>query len=93
LYALVQPFQPTPAPLTTSLAGWMPNPSVQHPTVSAGPIGLGAPNSAGNVVPTNFILLKYVCWRFSLPNISLYGYVICHPLFRSSLVGWLSVLL
>lgn len=46
----VQPFQPTPAPLTTSLAGWMPNPSVPHPTVSAGPIGLGAPNSAGNVV-------------------------------------------
>ncbi|CAF2154862.1 unnamed protein product, partial [Brassica rapa] len=40
------PFQPTPAPLTTSLAGWMPNPSVSHPTVSAGPIGLGAPNSA-----------------------------------------------
>ena len=47
-YLLVQPFQPTPAPLTTSLAGWMPNPSVSHPAVSAGPIGLGAPNSAGN---------------------------------------------
>lgn len=52
---LVQPFQATPAPLTTSLAGWMPNPSVSHPTVSAGPIGLGAANSAGNLFPTNFI--------------------------------------
>jgi hypothetical protein len=61
------PFQPTPAPLTTSLAGWMPNPSVQHPTVSAGPIGLGAPNSAVSMLkrerprspPTNSLSMDY----------------------------------
>ncbi|KAL0787965.1 hypothetical protein Bca101_004211 [Brassica carinata] len=59
------PFQPTPAPLTTSLAGWMPNPSVSHPTVSAGPIGLGAPNSAVSMLkhprtpPTNSLAMDY----------------------------------
>lgn len=45
------PFQPTPAALPTSLAGWMANPSpVPHPSVSAGPIGLAAANNAGTVV-------------------------------------------
>ncbi|XP_024959233.1 topless-related protein 4-like isoform X3 [Cynara cardunculus var. scolymus] len=41
------PFQPGPAPLPTSLAGWMANPSpVPHPSVSAGPIGFTPPNNA-----------------------------------------------
>ncbi|PIA42393.1 hypothetical protein AQUCO_02000089v1 [Aquilegia coerulea] len=41
------PFQPGPAPLATSLAGWMANPSsVPHPAASGGPISLGAPNNA-----------------------------------------------
>ncbi|CAK9141273.1 unnamed protein product [Ilex paraguariensis] len=41
------PFQPAPAPLPTSLAGWMANPSqVPHPSASAGPIGFTAPNNA-----------------------------------------------
>lgn len=38
------PFQPTPAPVPTPLAGWMSNPSVTHPAVSGGPIGLGGPS-------------------------------------------------
>ncbi|XP_010545756.1 PREDICTED: topless-related protein 4 [Tarenaya hassleriana] len=60
------PFQPTPATLTTSLAGWMPNPSaVSHQSVSAGPISLGAPNSAASMLkrprtpPTNNLALDY----------------------------------
>ncbi|KAL4179676.1 hypothetical protein AMTRI_Chr13g88480 [Amborella trichopoda] len=37
------PFQPTPTPLPTGLAGWMANSAqVPHPAVSGGPIGLGA---------------------------------------------------
>ncbi|KAL5539764.1 hypothetical protein UlMin_003025 [Ulmus minor] len=40
------PFQPTPASLPTSIAGWMANPSVPHPSASAGPIGLAAVNNA-----------------------------------------------
>ncbi|KAF5177506.1 Topless-like [Thalictrum thalictroides] len=41
------PSQPAPAPLATSLAGWMANPStVPHPAASGGPISLGAPNNA-----------------------------------------------
>ncbi|XP_010250163.1 PREDICTED: protein TOPLESS-like [Nelumbo nucifera] len=41
------PFQPAPASLQSSLAGWMANPSpVPHPAVSAGPMGLTAPNNA-----------------------------------------------
>ncbi|KAK3025864.1 hypothetical protein RJ639_042293, partial [Escallonia herrerae] len=40
------PFQPAPT-LSTSLAGWMANPSsVPHPSASAGPIGFTAPNNA-----------------------------------------------
>ncbi|CAN1215376.1 Topless-related protein 4 [Linum perenne] len=40
------PFQPAPATLPTSLAGWMANPSpAPHPSASAGPIGLAASNS------------------------------------------------
>ncbi|XP_021906564.1 protein TOPLESS [Carica papaya] len=40
------PFQPTPAPVPTPLAGWMSNPStVTHPAVSGGgAIALGAPS-------------------------------------------------
>ncbi|KAG6429942.1 hypothetical protein SASPL_107999 [Salvia splendens] len=38
------PFQPTPAPVPTPLAGWMSNPpTAAHPAVSGGPIGLGGP--------------------------------------------------
>ncbi|KAG5564409.1 hypothetical protein RHGRI_000558 [Rhododendron griersonianum] len=41
------PFQPAPAPLPASLAGWMANPSaVPHPSSSAGPIGFTTPNNA-----------------------------------------------
>ncbi|OAY31471.1 topless-related protein 4 isoform X2 [Manihot esculenta] len=44
------PFQPAPAALPTSLAGWMANPTpVPHPSASAGPIGLSAPNNAAIV--------------------------------------------
>uniref|UniRef100_A0A6M2EHW5 CTLH domain-containing protein n=1 Tax=Populus davidiana TaxID=266767 RepID=A0A6M2EHW5_9ROSI len=40
------PFQPTPT-IPPSLAGWMANPStVPHPSASAGPMGLAAPNNA-----------------------------------------------
>ncbi|KAK4746755.1 hypothetical protein SAY87_025792 [Trapa incisa] len=43
----VNPFQPAPAALPTSLAGWMANPAaVAHPSSSAGHIGLAAPNNA-----------------------------------------------
>ncbi|KAJ0027489.1 hypothetical protein Pint_36065 [Pistacia integerrima] len=43
------PFQPTPAVLSTSLAGWMANPCpLPHPSASTGPIGLTAPNNAGS---------------------------------------------
>ncbi|GLU09671.1 hypothetical protein SLE2022_265180 [Rubroshorea leprosula] len=45
------PFQPTPAALPTSLAGWMANPSpVPHPSASTGPIGLTAPNNAAAIL-------------------------------------------
>ncbi|KAL8464583.1 hypothetical protein ACS0TY_034186 [Phlomoides rotata] len=38
------PFQPAPAPVATSLAGWMSNPPTgTHASVSGGPIGLGGP--------------------------------------------------
>ncbi|KAK9947528.1 hypothetical protein M0R45_003148 [Rubus argutus] len=60
------PFQPTPAALPTSLAGWMANPSpVPHPSVSAGPIGLAAANNAGAILkrprtpPTNNPAMDY----------------------------------
>ena len=44
-----QPFQPGPAPLTASLAGWMANPSsVPHQAASVGPMGMAPPNNAGN---------------------------------------------
>ncbi|KVI11648.1 hypothetical protein Ccrd_009937 [Cynara cardunculus var. scolymus] len=43
----IYPFQAAPAPLPTSLAGWMANPApVPHPAASAGPIGFTPPNSA-----------------------------------------------
>ncbi|MFS7979671.1 putative Topless family protein [Helianthus anomalus] len=42
---LISPFQPTPAPVPTPLAGWMSNPpAVSHPTVSGSAIGLGSPS-------------------------------------------------
>jgi hypothetical protein len=43
------PFQPTPAPVPTQLAGWMSNPTpVAHAAVSGGgAIGLGAPSMPG----------------------------------------------
>ncbi|XP_022946241.1 topless-related protein 4-like isoform X1 [Cucurbita moschata] len=45
------PFQPTPAALPTSLAGWMANPSpMPHPSASAGPIGLNAANNAAAIL-------------------------------------------
>lgn len=53
------PFQPQPAPLTASLAGWMANPSsVPHQAVTAGPIGLTPSSSAASMLkrprtPTN----------------------------------------
>lgn len=59
------PFQPTPAALSTSLAGWMANPSpVPHPSASAGPIGLAAPNNAAilkrpRTPPTNNPAMDY----------------------------------
>ncbi|KAI7729674.1 hypothetical protein M8C21_004456, partial [Ambrosia artemisiifolia] len=40
------PFQPAPAPLPSSLAGWMANPAVPHPSVSTVPIGFTPPNNA-----------------------------------------------
>ncbi|EOY31132.1 Transducin family protein / WD-40 repeat family protein isoform 8 [Theobroma cacao] len=60
------PFQPTPAALPTSLAGWMANPTpVPHPAASAGPIGLTAPNNAAAILkrprtpPTNNPAMDY----------------------------------
>ncbi|XP_020537820.1 topless-related protein 4 isoform X2 [Jatropha curcas] len=61
------PFQATPAAaLPTSLAGWMANPSaVPHPSASAGPVGLSAPNNAAAIIkrprtpPTNNPAMDY----------------------------------
>lgn len=62
------PFQtaPAPAPLTASLGGWMVNPSsVPHQAVSAGPIGITAPNNAVSMLkrprtpPTNNPAMDY----------------------------------
>ncbi|KAK0571561.1 hypothetical protein LWI29_018147 [Acer saccharum] len=60
------PFQPAPAALPTSLAGWMASPSpVPHPSASAGPIGLAAPNNAAAMLkrprtpPTNNPAMDY----------------------------------
>eukprot|EP00262_Sarcandra_glabra_P008600 TRINITY_DN2218_c0_g1_i2.p1 TRINITY_DN2218_c0_g1~~TRINITY_DN2218_c0_g1_i2.p1 ORF type:complete len:1146 (+),score=237.13 TRINITY_DN2218_c0_g1_i2:86-3439(+) len=40
------PFQPAPAALPTPLAGWMSNPpTIPHPAVSGGTIGLGTPTN------------------------------------------------
>ncbi|OIW15816.1 hypothetical protein TanjilG_04351 [Lupinus angustifolius] len=54
------PFQPTPTPVPTPLAGWMSNPTtIAHPAVSGGgAIGLGAPSMLAalkntRVPPTN----------------------------------------
>ncbi|KVH98059.1 CTLH, C-terminal LisH motif-containing protein [Cynara cardunculus var. scolymus] len=59
------PFQPTPGPVPTPLAGWMSNPpTVSHPSVSGSAIGLGGPSIPGhfsmqvnlpiNVMPVSF---------------------------------------
>ncbi|KAL8042991.1 hypothetical protein ABFX02_09G089000 [Erythranthe guttata] len=61
------PFQHAPAPLTTSLAGWMVNAnSVPHQAVSVGPMGLTPPNNAASMMlkrprtpPTNNPALDY----------------------------------
>ncbi|PON63180.1 Topless-related protein [Parasponia andersonii] len=59
------PFQPAPAALPTSIAGWMTNPSpVPHPSASAGPIGLAAANNAAilkrpRTPPTNNPAMDY----------------------------------
>ncbi|XP_008456943.1 topless-related protein 4-like isoform X1 [Cucumis melo] len=60
------PFQPTPAALPTSLAGWMANPSpVPHPSASAAPIGLNVANNAAAILkrprtpPTNNPTMDY----------------------------------
>ncbi|KAJ8753195.1 hypothetical protein K2173_017783 [Erythroxylum novogranatense] len=60
------PFQPTPAALPTSLAGWMANPSpVPHPSASVGAMGLTAPNNAAAILkrprtpPTNNPAMDY----------------------------------
>ncbi|GMH30687.1 hypothetical protein Nepgr_032530 [Nepenthes gracilis] len=60
------PFQPAPAPLSIPLAGWMANPSpVPHPAASAGPMGLGAPNTAAALLkrprtpPNNSAAIDY----------------------------------
>lgn len=59
------PFQPTPAALPTTIAGWMANPSpVPHPSASAGPIGLTAANNAAilkrpRTPPTNNPAIDY----------------------------------
>ena len=53
--AFLKPFQPAPAPLPTSLAGWMANPSpVPHPSASAGPMGLATANNAGTYCSISF---------------------------------------
>ncbi|XP_068638722.1 topless-related protein 1-like [Aristolochia californica] len=45
------PFQPGPAPLPTSLAGWMTNASpIPHPAVSGGPIALSNPMNAAAIL-------------------------------------------
>lgn len=44
----IQPFQPGPAPVAAPLAGWMSNPpTVAHPAVSGGPMGLGPSSIPG----------------------------------------------
>ncbi|KAJ9688694.1 hypothetical protein PVL29_014377 [Vitis rotundifolia] len=60
------PFQPAPAPLPTSLAGWMANPSpVPHPSASAGPMGLATANNTAAILkrprtpPTNNPAMDY----------------------------------
>ncbi|XP_038696642.1 topless-related protein 4-like isoform X2 [Tripterygium wilfordii] len=58
------PFQPAPAALPTTLAGWMANPSsVPHPSASVGPIGLTATNNAALLkrprTPTNNLAMDY----------------------------------
>ncbi|CAN4086401.1 unnamed protein product [Withania somnifera] len=58
------PFQPAPAPIA-SLGGWMANPpSMPHPAISGGPIGLSAPTNAASMLkhprtPANNAALDY----------------------------------
>ncbi|XP_077222242.1 protein TPR3-like [Tasmannia lanceolata] len=60
------PFQPAPAQISTPLAGWMSNPStINHPALSGGAIGLGAPTNPATILkhprtpPTNNPALDY----------------------------------
>ncbi|XP_026660230.1 protein TPR3-like isoform X2 [Phoenix dactylifera] len=59
------PFQTAPAPIHAPLAGWMSNPpTVTHPTVSGGPIGLVAPSNPAAILkhprtPTNNLAADY----------------------------------
>ncbi|XP_076958828.1 topless-related protein 4-like isoform X3 [Bidens hawaiensis] len=59
------PFQPAPAALPTSLAGWMANPpTVSHPSASAGPLGFNPPNNSAmlkrpRTPPTNNPAVDY----------------------------------
>ncbi|KAG1363980.1 protein TPR3 [Cocos nucifera] len=59
------PFQPAPAPIPTPLGGWMSNPpTVTHPTVSGGAIGLAAPSNPAAILkhprtPTHNLAVDY----------------------------------
>ncbi|KAK9060713.1 hypothetical protein SSX86_021419 [Deinandra increscens subsp. villosa] len=59
------PFQPAPSTLSTSLAGWMANPStVPHPSASAGPLGFNPPSNSAilkrpRTPPTNNPAVDY----------------------------------
>ncbi|KAK9715176.1 hypothetical protein RND81_06G147900 [Saponaria officinalis] len=57
------PFQTGPAALSTSIAGWMANPSsLPHPSASIGPMGLGAPNimvKRPRTPPNNGVAIDY----------------------------------
>ncbi|KAJ0488149.1 putative transcription factor WD40-like family [Helianthus annuus] len=58
------PFQPAPATLPTSLAGWMANPSTVHPSASAGPLGFNPPSNSAmlkrpRTPPTNNPVVDY----------------------------------
>ena len=66
--SFLQPFQPTPAPVPTPLAGWMSNPTtVAHAAVSGGgAIGLGAPS-----IPGIIRKLFSCCRNMIISNLSL----------------------
>ena len=60
----MQPFQPTAAPVPAPLAGWMSNPpTVTHPAVSGGPIGLGGPSISGTTLHRCVLNLLFFCFK------------------------------